>query len=73
MKTIATLSTESIIQTDNKHQLITLESGAQFNHVLIGNCGTITVHVKKDALYSPMVFSSNEAEQNIHLQSNLII
>jgi Fe-S cluster assembly protein SufD len=67
MKTIATLSTESFIQTNNKHQLITLESGAQFEHFLIGNCGAITVHVKKDALYSPLMFSSNEDEQKIDL------
>lgn len=72
MKTIAANQQEQFQQTTSELSEITLESGARFDHALIGNCGTVTVHVKKDALYSPFLRSDESDQQEIHLQVNLL-
>ncbi len=71
MKTIAANTIESMNQTKSEQMEITIEAGARFNHALIGGCGDIIVHVKKDAIYSPFLFSNKEDVQKTKLQINL--
>lgn len=72
MKVIATNQQETMKQTKPEQTEITLEAGASFDHAIIGNCGSITVNVKRDALYSPFLLSDDSEEQDTILHINLV-
>lgn len=71
MKTVLSQSTETFLQTSPQDSMIVIEAGAQLDHMIIGNCNELTVHVKRDSLYSPFMLTSNEVDQTIHLTIHL--
>jgi len=65
--TITSNKSESLIQKEPRADSITIEDGGNLDHVLIGSCGSIDVHVKKDALYSPLLLSDKTIQQSLNL------
>lgn len=68
---IASQQTESLTQKAPLDESITIESGAQLNHVLLGSGGILDVYVKKDALYAPFLLSDNSEEQTLIITVHL--